>query len=296
MLQEANCELDILYNAFQVIQNENPEDFNCEKLVRFYYDENGNTFSPYARFFSFLVAYNKFGGFPKIVSDKDFKKIKADEIYHGFKESKYAADFIFDISYHLGVCKAFGTYFSNKFHDSLNYTWTRAKNKINDYLDYVVSDKKKIIKAKVVSDNFIHIDDVKKLKDNIMYTRDFNSIDNLSVRQKLKDLYEYCFKYDGFEDFMKLGLNPRGDFFDAIVADEKMLALYLGYDYMIKDPQDKGRSIHTVVFNRSKIVFPESEVERFKEVSEKHKESSYILSSLDDIILEAGNERTWYYL
>lgn len=306
MIKTANCDLDLIYQAYRHVQDEKPEDYNCRKLTRFYYDEKGNSFTPYARFFGFIVALNNFNGFPKIVSDSDFRKIKSKQLYHGFRDADFATSLIFDFDYHLGVLKALGTFFSNKPWEAETYTWASKKNNNQDYVNQlnqkinaqngsvdeniVLSDKNRILKAKVVSANHAHINQIREIRDNIMYFREFDKIENPRDRKKAVELYNYCFKYDALETYKAFNENPRQDFFEAIANDEKLLALYLGYDYITIDPIGKQDCEHTLVFNRNAIVVPESEVERFKSMSTVHANSSYLLTSLDEVV--AGGEES----
>ena len=267
--------LDTIYKAYLNIQNEKPESFPGLKKERpdgrVYYDEKGNTFNPKSRFFSYLVAAREFGGFPTILTDGKFQGVKKKQIYHGFHEFDHGDGLLLDFNYHQGVFGAQGTFFTELKDEAATYTW------VLDEVDGCVKpNRDKIMRAKIVSDNSCTREDMMGIRQSFDKAG-VDAIENPEDREKISELYDFCFNQTTPNVFDKEAdeIN-RYNFFKAILNHDYTLAVFLGYDYMICYDWDRNYN-HYVLFNRAKMIVPESDMKRFCENSQGYQGAEIIL-------------------
>ena len=268
-----DMKLELIYKTFLQIQNENPENYENLKLdnrKRLYFDDRGNTFDPKSRFFSYLIALRDFGGFPTVLPDGKYYRVNSKQIYHGFREYEHGAQLLTDFNYHVGIFGAQGTFFTECKDEAVTYTWKYCEDK-----DQTVADKGKILRAKIVSDNSCTREDIMWIR-QVLEDMEFDKIENEKDRQKMFELYEFCFKQKSKivfdEDYDRMN---RICFYNALLGHDYTLAVFLGYDNMIcyDDQRDYN---HYVLFNRAKMIVPASDVKKFCDNSKNYIGFEYI--------------------
>ena len=269
-------EIDIenVYKMFLDIQSEKIENYvNVVKICRnTYCDDRGNSCDLRSRFFSYLVELHNFGGFPTVVEDEKFENINSQEIYHGFREFDHGAQLLTDWNYHVGVYGAQGTFFTDFKDEAIRYTAVVDKS-----INTGKTDKEKVLRAKILSENPCVREDIMGIR-YAMQNFDIEAIDNLGDREKMQKLYDFCFKQKSKVQFdPEIDMCNRQMFFRSIIDHMYTLALYLGYDSMVcyDDQMDYN---HYVLFDRSKMVVPESEVKKFCDKSKNYQGNEFLSS------------------
>ena len=277
MIKQAECELDLIYHAFKRCNLEKISDFSeffHDGNMGGYFDSAGNKFSPAMRFYGFLIGLRGFDKFPVVVSDYKFNKLNRKPMFHGFQKFDHGASILTDFNYHIGMGnRTLGTYFSELKDDARRYT---VSTKFGE--ERILNDKC-IMKAKIISDNFINLARLEYYCYHIINSQ-IENIEECNDKQKIIALYNFCLNNKNQENntlederFEKYRL------YNEIVSNPVVLALYLGYDYVKKIYH--GTNIeHNILLNRGVMCTCKSQADKFTSMSENYKDA--VVNFIDD--------------
>lgn len=278
-----NREVEVIYQAYMHCQTEKTSDYNeflkYDAFTGAYFDEAGNRFSPSMRFYNFLIGFNSFDKFPVVVSDYKFNRIKRKPMFHGFQKFDHGASILTDYNYHIGMGnRTIGTFFSELQDDALKYTVSTKYN------DERISDDRRIMKTKIISDNFIELPKLECYCYNILN----NNIENIEEgkdKEKIIELYNFCFMEKNQENPFVDETFTKANFWREIVNNPVVLALYLKYDYVKKTY--RGTNIeHNILFNRGVMVTSRSQANKFLENSDNYQNAIVNFLENFDVTLE----------
>lgn len=178
--------------------------------------------------------------FPQVIDDKEYEKINAEKLYHGFEEFDYAANFLCDYNFHQGHWM-----YGNGFYFDSDYDVA---------LYYASSNSELVMEIKILSDNAIKKEELECLVKFIKNDK-FN-IDIINTN-KIKNNKEVLLK-------IKEIAKDDETFLNLITEDLSKLAIMLGYDYVEDFDQP-------IVLNRNIVAVKKSDYERFCEKSNSYK-------------------------
>lgn len=230
-------------------------------------------------FFDFVIDFCGFNGFPQIVSDKEYEKIKnvsghkissnessineeSSEYFRGQPKYDFHANLLCDFNYHHGrgiICN--GIYATSKKSYALAYCSRDAKN----------FDENKIMKFKLASQNFVKdttLDDYRSFIVDGANCHFANIKDNISAEIMKYFLNVLC-KYD------------REHFEHQLVFDESIIAIIMGYDFVCVDQFDTDEPT-IIVLNRGAITVSQSEFERICKNSKTYNDGTPDFSQKND--------------
>lgn len=263
-----------------------------------------NNFSDDGVLYRFVVDYCDYNKFPVVVPTRVFNQNDMIELYHGFKEYDFGANFLTDWNYHYGNGYTDGFYLTDSEDVAKSYTGGFPNTQ----------SKGLILKTKLLSDKIARISEIhgfvrafdhdtillrgyknmldyeeqkinnpdidalnekieKILKENGKeYEQDYIlDIDDENIRNKLYNLKDFYIKLVGSgEDKMVLN-----EFLKTFIYNPSTMAVYLGFDFCIDDTFHD----HIIVFNRGAVCVPEVDAKRFLSKSEKYRDS--VLNKVD---------------
>jgi len=277
------CELQQLLDFFK------DRIYKWEKSSKSDYElDIGHNMDDYSVVYYFLCDKRGFSKFPKFVSEKEYQYIseeafktlssKGREYYHGFTEFDHGASYLWDSYYHYGDGD-----FGNGFYMSSNeliamlYTreiFSKEENK-------KLPDKKKIMRARILSDNFSTYGDLQCL---CMYLLDGNKNGYKTVSKRtfdynkisLEQLKKENERSEKFSDLVEFINNIEDDdlkrkFVMAFTSNFPAMGVYLGFDYIIRAINLDDSDEQIMVFNRSCLAVNNNEANRiFKLASDKY--------------------------
>lgn len=261
-----------------------------------------NSLNDDSELFRFVVDYYGYNKFPCVIPTREFNKLTVPELYHGFKDYDYGANFLTDYTYHYGGGYNDGFYLTKSRKFAGLYTKNNYVNdgqvlkvkllsdnggKLSDISSYFdafyneikdIYDKKNIgleeiyVDPEILKEGYSDEDFFYKLKEAIKQNKpasheyNISKVEDENIRKKLYALkYFYLNKLNSGENKKVLDY-----FIEDFIYNPSTTSVFLGYDYMI---DDIGDSNHVILFNRSAICVPEAEAKRFLTKSKNYKEA-----------------------
>lgn len=215
-------------------------------------DENGNLNNIYNIMFGYIIDFYQKNGFPQILSDDVYDKIESQEVYRGFKDNEHIGNMLCHYNYHYGNGIIQGMYFTSFKEEALAYTRTGSN---------ISADENKVLKAKILSDNYLNYTDLFILKSNSV-DKIYKSCNPLFI-QKKKDLIEFC------ESRKEEHGDDINEFY-SIMSRPGVFAVYLGLDYLYRETAK-----HFIVLNRNIVAIKESEFKKMCEMTTHYKDGSF---------------------
>ena len=250
-IKKANSELDIIYNYYKDIKQKIKDNPSLDYLK----DEFGNRQSISEQMYYFMQDFYSKSNNPQVISDEKYEKFHGDILYHGFRNIKHAANFLWDIRKHYGG-GVFGSgfYLSDNIDDAIDYT----------EVEFSISSDK-ILQMKVDLENckIIEYADLRKIANVIKSGYDI----------------QYLMYYSFLGDYAKKKLRKLKSFIDekkdmsfnsAFTYDESIMAIYLGFDAV---RHESGTDNNYAILKPEKLFVSQSEFERvMKSAGGKYKE------------------------
>ena len=271
-------ELDIIYKAFERCVEEKPEDYcgelyfdpnsyhvidiNNNSLVRVQnvYDKYDNLFDTQSRFFSYLLGFRNFKGFPKVIVDEDFDSLERISVYHGFKEFEHGASLLADFNYHYGKGWIYGTYFSDSRPEACEYA--------HEIKEIKSTKNSKVLEAKIFSNKGIDVNDLIVIGD---YIKNENSdISKLHLNTKILNRIDELSKFIREKDASKNNIDFKR--FKSFILKGAFLGVYLGFDFI--DYDSGNDTYHIIVLNRESLLVPNREFKKFTKNSKSYREQT----------------------
>lgn len=216
--------------------------FELEEYFKAYKTSNRDADS----IFKFISDTYGCGELPKIVSDEEYDKLEAKELYRGSRDISHIKSTFSDTERHYGWGLASsGMHSAETFEQALSYTAG---------FDNGIADEKLVLKFKINSDKIISIKKFQKV-----FTSSPNSVfkDN-TTKEKLLNLLHFL-EIIAFDEIFDSEL-----YFEMFSQDAGKLGIILGFDAI------NTENWHSItVLNRGAMIVPKSEYDRIMKHSEK---------------------------
>lgn len=250
--------LQLLYEQFLIL-NHKVISMNFE----YTYEASNYIKNTLATYMFKLFGYT---GLPQVVSDEDYKKLNARELFRGTEEIDYHADLL---------CNA--EYYQSYWHNGIGIFSTSKKEWASDFFtnkkgsDYV-------LKFKYIGET---LDRTNEKMTNFNYFMalkygNYESIKDKNIIKKCKAFREFindkCSDVPNIEGISREYAKQRGkqDFAELIIVDDTFMPVYLGFDCFDFD-LNRYKRAEIVIQNRGKIVISLSEYNRICKASKNYK-------------------------
>lgn len=235
--------------------------------------------------FPFMVELFDLSKFPQVVSDEEFDKIKSENLYRGVRDSEHVANTLCDFNYHYGTGINDGLYASNDKKIAFAYTSKKIPEKTEErVLKFKLDPTTKICRIQDINAASTHML-IAYLDTSLQYdvlvnrsSEKFKDYPNCAqIRQRIEDFVCYASKIKEKRDLNII--------YNTFYYEESNLAVYLGFDAMQVTPDN------IVIFNREKIMVPQSEFDRFVSKSKGYNSDGTIKRLSGDESSESNSDK-----
>lgn len=239
-LKQVNSELELIYEYYKNLKQEIIDDPGRE----FEYDEYGNSQEVSQQLYYFLQDFYGKSNNPQILEDSEYEDLQAQTLYHGFRNMRFAANYLWDITKHYGGgLFGSGFYVSDDVNEAMEYTQVGFNLSRDRVVEMKVDfDNCKMIENYDLQNIIVRIKSGSDIKPVLYY-----SILGAEQKKRLCDLQKFLDN-----------LNDR-DFVDTITYDEAIIAIYLGFDAVVSNHE---RYINYLMLKPEKLCISQSEFER----------------------------------
>ena len=165
--------------------------------------------------FGYFVDFTQNNGFPKVISDKEYKHLDRKELYHGFSKYNHGLKLLSHWKYHYGTGFINGIFFTENPEMAYEYTIAITGN------DQGIRDRNRVLKIKLDSNKGIEYSTIKYYSD---MAKNFEATE--SDDKDIQSIYEIQKFVDGIED-----MTSAEEYLNTIIKPST-LAVLLGYEYI----------------------------------------------------------------
>lgn len=238
-------------------------------------DEFGNYKTAGRDLFYTMTDYYEYNKFPKCIPDEEFVKHKLPLLYHGFVKFDHAANYLTHWKYHYGnsIVGMDGFFLTPRIMHAKQYTV--------ELLSFRPTSVKRVIPFYLNKGNTV------KSSTLLKYSK---LCENLQVNELVK-LGDDGEKLTVFLEFVSSISDKKlaKSFFDDFTSNLSVLAIFLGYETILDDSDEK--SDYIVSLKRSNLIVPKSYADCVLNKSKNYKKAKLSCfdtyeEALNDIQLE----------